>query len=88
MNQELLCKDCAHAIYPSIPVRLLVGLTASRCSKEFVRPKFNPVTGTQGKGEYMYAAGTRLDSNICGPDATAWTPRHKHGLFKLIKHIK
>lgn len=88
MNKELLCKDCAHAILPAWPRRLLFGIDSALCSKDYVQPKFNPVTGETRPGYHVSAGATRIDPRICGPEATAWSPRHKEDLFKLIKYVK
>jgi hypothetical protein len=86
MNKELLCKDCEHAILPSWPMRLLHGVRFAECRKSYVEPKFNPVDGTSSAGFYESALVVRIDTKICGPDATSWMPRTKYDLFKLIKH--
>jgi hypothetical protein len=89
MNKELLCKDCVNAIYPSWTQRIfLTGVTFSRCRLNYTEPKYDLVTGTYGEGKYEYAGASRANALGCGPDAKWWTPRHKHGLFTLIKHIK
>ena len=88
MNKELLCKDCAHAILPAWHRRWLFGIDSALCSKDYAKPKFNPVTGEERPGYYVSAAATRMDPKICGPEALLWWPKHKEDLFKLIKHVK
>jgi hypothetical protein len=86
MNKELLCKDCAHAILPAWHRRLLFGIDGTLCSKDYVQPKFNPVTGKSRPGYYTFAGATRMDTRICGPEAISWMPRKKEDLFKLIRN--
>ena len=87
MNKELLCIDCKHN-RAGLVARFVKNQLAFECALDWVEPRFNPVIGVEQKGYYHSCSAARIDPKICGPEATAWTPRDKINLFKFIKHVK
>ena len=88
MNTELLCKDCKHCRQSLLTTLFLSPSMARQCSLDWKEPRVDLVTGKTVPGYFYSCASTRLDPKICGPEALAWEPRTKHGLFKFLKHVR
>lgn len=90
MKTNYLCKDCKHC-FITLSNQLFYAFHDTEfrysCRKAYeeTRINFNPVTGgKKGKSRYKLCTFSRADSNLCGPDAKYWAPKHKKDLFLAI----
>jgi len=85
MNPEQLkCHDCAHS-RANILTRLTRTSYGYRCGLNWKEATVDKVTGKVEPGHYAFCASTRYNTEICGTDAKAWTPRTKKDFFTLLK---
>ena len=59
-----------------------------KCSKAYSPKRIvvDPVVGPKVEPEsYARCSYARVDRDLCGPTGSWWQPKHKSGLFKLIK---
>jgi hypothetical protein len=90
MSETLLCKECVHS-FKYWHDFFWSDRIALKCKKAF-RPeetKVDPVTGPETVPAYYERCGMERITNSkrtsCGEEAQFWQPKHKSGLFKLIK---
>lgn len=95
MEQPVLCKDCKHSfIHWTDMFSLYDKQYTMRCRlayKQGVIDK-NFVTGHKIKpAEYERCSLSRITNHkdtSCGENGKFWQPKHKRGLFTLIKHVE
>lgn len=86
---ELLCKECKHS-FRSLKNILILGTSeyayTCRLSHKAAHTVMNPVVGPIKVEEKYDSCGiSRLKGQPCGQEGKQWEPKHKQGLFKLIK---
>ena len=90
INADFACKDCKHS-FTSLGDKIFsLGFLQShhyKCIKSFVpaHDEMDPVVGKKRvPKEYKSCAVSRINRDICGPDAKNWSPKHKKDLFKML----
>lgn len=91
VSTNLLCKDCKHSFVPLHFKILNLGKPDKyhyHCRKALVPAAidFDPVTGPEKiSKEYKLCTHVRtFDNDLCGPEGSAWEPKHKKDLFLMF----
>jgi hypothetical protein len=85
---DLLCKDCVYSKVNFIDKIITFGNPKSysyKCSLYVIEAEYDPVLGEITPASIGYCSTARYSEKICGPNATKWIPKSKHGLFDLLK---
>lgn len=85
-NRELLCKDCKHSYRSWTNKLLFIDIYQCHLPGNRRPDEYDPVTGKIKTGDYFSCSISRMNSDICGPQAIQWVPRNvKRDLFLLLK---
>ncbi len=90
-DETLLCQDCVHSFRNWIEYLTISKKHSLKCRLAYreAEIKIDPVIGPQKIEAYYERCSferiTDSRRNTCGQSAQFWQPKHKSGLFKLIK---